>query len=256
MGEKLEHVLQRIDSKHLSKLWSFYRDYFNNDEDCLSFIYNAIRLEPVDTFEQAIDKSVEHFNDDEYTDPNDKFFIPRRMLNCVERMVSAARDMEQIRRGKDVFKIVFLVTCIETLQKLSGCAGQKKEMLFDFFKGYTSEKDKNYIRKHFAHGSQGLYDDEDSFEQFIGVLNEYRNCAAHEGEYWDYCFKNDSGRTPLSIIVKIDLDKYSMKNKIDHSFETTLSYRYFEAIFVRTCISFINSYVRSMPKDTEEDAEA
>ena len=28
-----------------------------------------------------------------------------------------ARDMEQIRRGKDVFKIVYLVTCVETLQK-------------------------------------------------------------------------------------------------------------------------------------------
>ena len=171
------------------------------------------------------------------------------MLNCVERMVSAARDMEQIRRGKDVFKIVFIVTCVEILQKLAGKTGQKKDMLFDFFKGYTSEKDKKYIRSHFAHGSQGLYD-EDSFEQFVGVINEYRNCAAHEGEYWGYCFNNIYKRKPLSIMVKIDLDNYSMKNKKDHVFETTLSYRAFEAIFVRTCISYINSYVQSMSADT------
>ena len=65
---------------------------------------------------------------------NDRLLIPRRMLNCVERLVSAAKDMEQIRRGKDIFKIVYLVTCVETLQKLKGRNDlDKKEMLFDFF---------------------------------------------------------------------------------------------------------------------------
>lgn len=66
---------------------------------------------------------------------NDSDFIPRRMLNAVERLVTAARDMEQIRRGKDVFKIVYLVTCIETLQLLkktatdvNGSATSKKEL--------------------------------------------------------------------------------------------------------------------------------
>lgn len=248
MEEKLKYILKRLDSRHLSALWSFYRDYFKNDISCLNFIYDAIRLEPVYTTEEAIEKSLEYFNEDDYTDPDDKFFIPRRMLNCVERMVSAARDMEQIRRGKDVFKVVFIVTCVETLQKLAGKTGQKKDMLFDFFKGYTSEKDKKYIRSHFAHGSQGLYD-EDSFEQFVGVINEYRNCAAHEGEYWDYCFNNIYKRKPLSIMIKIDLDNYSMKNKKNHVFETTLSYRAFEDIFVRTCIKFIENYV-SRQEDT------
>lgn len=253
MEERLAHILQRIDSRHFSKLWSLYRDYFKDDIGCLDFIYNAIRLEPVYTEEEALEKSLEYFNEDDYIDPDDKFFIPRRMLNCVERMVSAARDMEQIRRGKDVFKIVFIVTCVETLQKLAGKTGQKKDMLFDFFKGYTSEKDKKYIQNHFAHGSQGLYD-EDSFEQFIGVINEYRNCAAHEGEYWDYCFNNFFRRKPLSIIVKIDLDNYSMKNKKDHVFETTLSYRKFEEIFVRTCITFIKRYVSSQEDTDHADA--
>lgn len=244
MEDKFDHILKRIDSRQLSKLWSFYRNYFKDDKSCLSFIYTAIRLEPVYTTEEIIDKCVEHFNEDDYTDPEDKYYIPRRMLNCVERMVSAARDMEQIRRGKDVFKIVFIVTCVETLQKLAGQTVQKKDMLFGFFKGYTSGKDKEYIRRHFAHGSQGLYN-EDSFEQFVGVINEYRNCAAHEGEYWGYCFNNFYKRKPLSIHVKIDLDNYTMKNKKDHVFETTLSYPKFEEIFVRTCITFIKRYVSS-----------
>ena len=42
---------------------------------------------------------------------------------------------------------------------------------------------------------------------------------------------------------KIDLDNYTMKNKKDHVFETTLSYPKFEEIFVRTCITFIKRYV-------------
>lgn len=41
-------------------------------------------------------------------------------------------------------------------------------------------------------------------------------------------------RKPLSILVKIDLDNYTMKNKKDHVFETTLSYPKFEEILVRT----------------------
>ncbi len=254
MDEKLNAILQRIDSRHLAKLWSFYRDYFKNDEECLQFVLDSIRQEPVYNQQDKIDKYLEHFSDDNYSDPDDRFFIPRRMMNCVQRMVSAARDMEQIRRGMDIFKIVFLVTCVETLQKLSGHDGKKKNMLFDFFLTYTSENDKNYIRAHFAHGTWGLYDDEDSFEQFVGVLNEYRNCAAHEGEYWDYCFNNDSEQTPVSIFVKIDLEKYSSKNKKVIVFETTLSYWKFEAIFIRTCIEFIRRYVASQEEKQNADA--
>lgn len=52
-------------------------------------------------------------------------FIPGRMVNTAERLVSAARDMEQIRHGKDVLKVVFLVTCVETLQNLIGKSGSK-----------------------------------------------------------------------------------------------------------------------------------
>lgn len=254
MDEKLNAILQRIDSRHLAKLWSFYRDYFKNDEECLQFVLDSIRQEPVYNQQDKIDKYLEHFSDDNYSDPDDRFFIPRRMMNCVQRMVSAARDMEQIRQGMDIFKIVFLVTCVETLQKLSGHDGKKKDMLFDFFLTYTSENDKSFIRAHFAHGTWGLYDDEDSFEQFVGVLNEYRNCAAHEGEYWDYCFNNDSEQKPVSIFVKIDLERYSSKNKKVIVFETTLSYRRFEAIFIRTCIEFIRRYVAGQEEKQNADA--
>lgn len=249
MTDKLKQIVDRAGSTLTTKWRMFYRPYFNSDNECLNFIYSTIKDEQIkDESIREVEPGIYELKDGRRI--YDKEFIPRRMLNTVMRMVSAARDMEQIRPGKDVFKIVFLVTCVETLQKLSGEESQKKKMLFEFFRGYTSEKDKKYIRKHFARGTQGLYEDEDAFEQFVGVLNEYRNCAAHEGEYWDYCFKNGSGRTPLSIIVKINLENYSSKNKKEHIFETTLSYKKFESIYVHTCINFIRKYTAEQHKET------
>ena len=111
---KLRTVLARIDTGHLSKLWIFYRDYFKSDEACLDFIFDVVHNEPLSTtWQQDVDESL---------------FIPRRM-NCVERMVSTASDMELIRKGKDIFKIVLLVSCVETLQTLAGNKSMsKKEM--------------------------------------------------------------------------------------------------------------------------------
>ncbi len=241
MDEKLSVVLQRIDSKQLSKLWLFYRDYFKTDENCLNFIYAAVEHEPVYTDKEQMELFFKAYEEKNYVDPNDSLFIPHRMLNCVERMVSAARDMEQIRQGKDVFKVVLLVSCVETLQKLNGKNGHKKDLLLDFFENNTSAKDKNYIRKHFAHGAQGMYPDEDSFWQFVSVLSAYRNAAAHEGAYENDCFKNYGGKKPLVVMVKTTLTKESPN--AEHIFETTLSYQEFKEIFVRTCISFIKNYI-------------
>ncbi len=243
MDEKITTILQRVDSRLLSKLWLFFRDYFDSDESCLNFIFRAVRQEPVYSKEELKKRFKEALDNDSFVDPDDHLFIPRRMLNCTERMVSAARDMEQIRQGKDIFKIVLLVSCVETLQKLKGKRCTKRELLFDFFEENTLPEDREYIKKRFAHGEQGLYTDEDSFWQFISVLNEYRNAAAHEGQYWDTCFNNYDKQTPISIMINTQLKKNT--TRAEHVFETTLSYREFDQIFVRTCISFITDYVNS-----------
>ena len=88
---KLRTVLARIDTGHLSKLWIFYRDYFKSDEACLDFIFDVVHNEPLSTtWQQDVDESL---------------FIPRRMMNCVERMVSTASDMELIRKGKEILLV-------------------------------------------------------------------------------------------------------------------------------------------------------
>lgn len=270
---KLITVLARIDSVHLSKLWIFYRDYFKSDEACLDFIFDIVHNEPLPTSLQQ--------NADE------RLFIPRRMMNCVERMVSTASDMELIRKGKDIFKIVLLVSCVETLQTLARIKSMsKREMLFDFFENYTLKKHQEYIRRNFGRdiAADGDADkgielsndgQEDSFWQFISVLNEYRNGASHEGEYWDICFKNDNRRTPISLYATVwlsneeqQLAKKQAKHKQEknsedheqkrlqktkHTFSSKISYRKFEKIFVYTCINFIKVYVRDRGKKENAD---
>lgn len=235
--EQLTMVLRRINSIHLSHLWSFYRPYFRGDIACMTFIYNVFRNENLK----------ENAHSMEELKANDRLLIPRRMLNCVERLVSAAKDMEQIRRGKDIFKIVYLVTCVETLQKLKGRNDlDKKEMLFDFFENYTSACNKQYICKHFSRIGDEINGTEDTFWQFISMLNECRNCATHEGEYWDLCFNNGDSQTPLLIVSVAQLHGNAKKEQ--YGFVTTLSYKTFEYIFVQNCINFIMQYIQSQGK--------
>lgn len=243
MTERLAHILERIDSCHLAKLWSFYRPFFSKDDLCLAFLYEVFSNEPI--------RNPASFHTTETTDMDntgtlvdDSVFIPRRMVNTVERLVSAARDMDQIRRGKDIFKIVYLVTCVETLQKLKGSSEQKKGMLFNFFMCYTAEDDKRYVADHFVHNDEETKKGENSFEQFVGVLNEYRNCATHEGEYWNFCFMNSEDEYPRILSLNIDLEGYTPKNKKKHYFLSSLSYKDFEAVFIRTCIRFIEEYCK------------
>lgn len=208
-------------------------------------MYEAFANEPANdgTIYRELDKASGSFINDEGSVIYDADFIPRRMLNTVERLVTAARDMDQIRRGKDVFKAVFLVTCVETLQKLSGKSGSKKDLLFAFFEDYTSEDDKRYISERFTHNDEeGLEKTEDAFRQFISALNEYRNCATHEGEYWDFCFNNNRNGYPMLLVLDIDLENFSPRNKKEHCFQTLISYNDFESVFVRTCIRFIEVY--------------
>lgn len=246
MAERLLYILRRIDSRHLAKLWSFYRNYFSDDDLCLSFIYEALAKEPENdgSLYHELDKMGGSFVNDKGAIIYDSDFIPRRMLNALERLVTAARDMDQIRRGKDIFKVVFLVTCVETLQGLGGNKASKKDLLFTFFKNYANEDDRKYIAEHFAHDDEECCDEtEDSFEQFLGVLNEYRNCATHEGEYWDFCFNNNQDEYPIHLVINIDLEKFSPHNKKEHCFRTSISYNDFESVFIRTCINYIKAYV-------------
>lgn len=277
MSERVCHILKRMDSRFFARLWTFYRDYFSDDNDCLDFLYSMLKNTPEETGEIYHEKEGEKgvFQSDSGKVYREKDLIPRRMLFSIERFVTIARNMENVRRGEDIFKLVYLVTCVETLQTLRGKkVWGKRKMLFDFFDNYTSDGDKKYISGRFSSCYSDFCPNEDSFALFISALNELRNSALHEGEFYDFFFNNSSDQTLLSVFVKYDLTEKAKKPTVIKKlkqdlvkslgikdseeaenfmkefeadptlvYETALSYWDFEKIFIKTSIAFIRQYV-------------
>lgn len=252
MFSKIDDILKRTSSRHLAELWLFYRNYFSTDELCLEFLHETLLCTPIS------DGTVYHQKEDDkncfVNDAGkiiyDSDFIPRRMLNAVVKLIEAARDMDQIRRGKDSYKITFIVTCIETLQQLSGKSDSKRSLLFNFFEEYTTIEDKAFISANFKHDDEEAQGGEDSFMQFIGVINEFRNCAMHEGEYGNYCFNNNNNGYPILFVLDLDVREFT-KNKSEHCFRTLISYKAFEDIVVRNCIALIRQYTQQKQEEKE-----
>lgn len=283
MDDRLSHILIRVNSLSFARLWMFYRYSFHSDEECLEFLHYVLKDTPAElVYYQENGKLLSEVDEDGYK----KDLIPRRMLFTVERLVSVARNMDNVRRDEDVFKIVYLVSCVETLQKLCGKKNSKKDikrlMLFDFFANYTSADDMKIISGRFTRGSLELYQNEDDFFQFVNALNEHRNFAVHQGEFHDVFFNNSDDGYPLAIPVEFDFERMHPKFKeilvkseglegledteeykefmeklrkdpVIH-YETTLSYREFEKIFIRTCITFIRQYVSAQEEKTNADS--
>ncbi len=260
-SEKMRVIVDRVDSRQLSRLWLFYRDFFCGDCECLDYIFNCVRHEPVlDSQDYVIGMGFLNSADSEYRRKVDEnIFIPRRMLNSIEALVSAARDIRKVRHQHDIFMLIFLITCIETLVQLSGIRCSKREMLFSFFEDNISDKDKQFIldRIRFAGVGEELfeeYDSIDAFQAFIGAIYEYRNSALHNGEFSETCFNNRDDRDKWPTICVITADPERLKRngkngrraKKDLSFSSQLSYVEFENIFVRTCIAFIGKYVKKL----------
>lgn len=259
--KRLYEILQQIQSTHFAKLWLFYRKHFNSDEDCLQFLYDAILFNPssttaLPTLEQRLNQMAtsEGELDETHT-------IPLQMLNIVQRLVSAAHDMDQIRRGQDVFKVIYLVTCAETLGELSDHKGSKLHLWKDFWANNCSCSDKKLIYSKFSIDSSfreskiAQEDTFDSFEIFLYIMNEVRNSAIHDGAYWEHFF-NNHGDEPLLFQLKVNLHRYKGDQKKLHTFLTELSYQEFENIFVRTSIRLIRNYLKQHTNQQEEPSYA
>lgn len=261
----LNAIVDRMDSRTLSRLWSFYRNYFQTDDQCLLFFYNGIKNEPLSTEQLYINEMGLSPIDRSNCCPrlDNRVFIPRRMMNTVEQLVITAQEVSMVHNGKDIIKLILLVTCIETLQILKEPCPSKWDMLFSFFWNYTSEEDKSYIIDRFCveYYSDSLNDFENSeaIEPYLGFINaiyEYRNTALHEGKFDEICFNNwpDRDECPklscLSMNLKGERNQVTNKKtrtaKKDYIIHSRLSYSDFESIVVRTSISFIEGYVKEI----------
>lgn len=212
-------------------------------------------------------------------------YAPRRMMNRVRYLVSLANNIENISSESDAIRIVFLQACIEGLHKLSksnakhnqfflnNCNEEDSQYIikhFDIFDiapclengGLDGDASENYYNNM-------------SLVLFAEILKETRNIVLHEGDFWSVqLFNSEENCGLLSSIqtnkkyIKDEIlsihfqycdeetRKYFEKNdtlvkllnsngELLYSFDTTLDYQKFIAIFVRACINFITNYIRT-----------
>jgi hypothetical protein len=212
-------------------------------------------------------------------------YAPRRMMNRVRYLVSLANNIENISSEFDALRIVLLQACIEGLHKLSKSNAKHNQFFFNNCNEEDSQYiikhfDIFDIAPCLENGgldgdASENYDNNMSLVLFAEILKETRNIVLHEGDFWSVQLFNSEENCGLlsSIqtnkkyikdeILNIHLQycdeetrKYFEKNdtlvkllnsngELLYSFDTTLDYQKFIAIFVRACINFITNYIRN-----------
>lgn len=234
------------DEEFLPELLNFFSPYVSDKEELTAFITAVLK----------------------HRDNN----IPRRMLNSIHRLVTLADEMEDVRPGKDSLKIFYFVVCIETLFHLrDGNVQNKAVAVINFFTSYIEPEDQQLILDRFRrslgdekyrfkrlqHEIQESYEERIStpdrmrtqidMEVFARVINEIRNCFAHEGEYWNFNFsKRDySIMNSLTVAENKSEDKLKRNHLIDglrRVYSVDLTYDQFKEACVRGYLRLIREY--------------
>lgn len=262
--------------EYFEEIENFFTPYFKSCEETNKFIDTVYKIEN----ENLDDNNIEISEADEV------FLTPRRMINTVVRFVTVSEDMEKIRPGQDTYKIVYIVSCIERLNMLSGCIKEKWEMVRDFIEQYFSDSDKQEILEKFHLSNVDIdfenaekerisrsqkidndimnkidnteYDDiiipseNINIQEFAAIINVIRNHAMHNGEFWDVYFQNGDINYDLFINIKINRITFKTENQIWHTYETRLSFNRFKIMFIHACITYILKYCSNF-KESRHD---
>ena len=178
----------------------------------------------------------------------------RQMVFQVQRFISLANDIDQIRPARDSLRVMFLKFGLDSLCSLSGYMNKTKQAFYDEFCTCFTEEGKNYILENFKLSS---FQDEykgHSFESgheidlgdFLNIIKVVRDKVAHDFNYWGIqFFAHDSDSIWLSEIETeenlLQSYKYQRKSKIltTYHFTTTLNYEKFIYYFTEACVGFI-----------------
>lgn len=216
-----EVIMYSVDKELYKELYDFYVEFFSNSEDAKRFIQ---------------EKLIHKENN-----------IPRRMINSIERLITLADDMENIRKGRVCLKIFFFIVCIETLYKLNDQNKIKRKinMVIDFFNNYISEADKKYIllnvRRSLADSKYDLYYDfEESIdiEIFARIIYQIRNEFAHEGVYWNFTFAHDE----ITMMNHMTVKEKENEHKEERIYDISLKYNEFREICAKGLINYTQEY--------------
>jgi len=214
--------------KGQAELKSFYGPYFNTETELETFLFDALDYE-------------------------NGLLARRQMLYQVQRFVSLADDIDQLRPGRDCLRMLFIRICLESLYSLSNNSNNKK-MFFNNFADYFSDAGKQYILGNFR-----LLSFEDEFcghifeasheltlMDFLEILKVARDQVVHEGVYWDkqfFAHDDDSHwltsiETKENMLVTYNYQRKQKKN-VTYHFETTMNYNKFVYYFVEACVNYI-----------------
>ena len=216
-----------LTEEYRSELTAFYHPYFESDDELNKFFYYIF------------------LNDNK----NKKL---RWMMYDIIWFVSLADDIDTIRPGKDLLRILFFRICIEALQKDSGATDS---VFFKKFESSFSAAGKQYILSHFAFSGIDVPDGLVGFNShkgyqltlmdFLWIIRAMRNMVVHDGDYWSMVFfARDNEFTWLTSLTTDDqIISCQPKTKgLTYNFETTLQYDQFRFYFVEACLNYLKSY--------------
>jgi len=248
----LQFITVLNDEDLLPKLLDFYAPFVSDMDELATFISSALRLR---------------------SNP-----FPRRMLNSAHRLITLADAMDEVRPGKDSLKIFYYVVCIESLYFLrDGDVENKTLTIVEFFNTYIEENDRQIILDNFHRNladekynvhkrPDETYDEylerlntsvdrtfntRVSMDIFSRVINEIRNCFAHEGDYWNFHFASGSHSVMNSLTVAENQAESGLKRKritdgLKRIYSVDLTYEQFKAACVRGFLQFIKSYMKEI----------
>ncbi len=178
----------------------------------------------------------------------------RQIVFQVQRFVSLANDIAQIRPARDSLRVMFVKFGLDSLCSLLGYTNKTKQAFYDEFCTCFTEEGKNYILENFKLLSfQDEYkghifeaEHEMDLGDFLNIIKVVRDKVAHDFNYWEMqFFAYDSDSAWLSEIETeenlLQSYKYHRKTKMlsAYHFETTLNYEKFIYHFTEACVEFI-----------------
>lgn len=221
-------------SNSKKELESFYAPYFNSEDDLQDFLFGIF----------------------DYKNGSVK---KRDMVFQVQRFISLANDIDQIRPCRDPLRILFLKIGLDSLSSLSGYTDKAKRTFYNEFSSCFSEEGRNYILNNFkltsfqdeynGHSFEAYHDID--LNDFLNIIKTTRDMVVHDFNYWEMqFFTYDDKDIPYitSIETKDDMIisyKYHRKKKetTTYHFVTNLKYDKFIYYFTEACVAYIKKQI-------------
>jgi len=111
------------------------------------------------------------------------------MLHQTTRLVTLADDIVELRPGRESLQLLFVLICAEHLAKLADgfeSEGKSRFYVKEFFRQFADDDDKGMLDHAFStYSLQSL-----GWESAIDALYGVRCDVVHEGNYWDFNFRD------------------------------------------------------------------